>query len=386
MAPSLGSAVTLVDGVATSISTRATLPAGIHTITGVYSGDAIYTGFTQTIPQTITQAPLTITADDKSKVYGAADPTLTFSVTGLVNGDDPSVITGVTLATTTGAAATAGTHTITATGGTAANYAITDVNGTLTVSQATLTVTADNKTKVYGAADPILTYTPSGTLYYGDAYSVITGVTLATATGAAATAGTHAITATGGTAANYAITDVNGTLTVTPLPLVTVTSVQIETVHLKQKRKKKIATDIVVTFSGAVDTLDAGNLGTYSLAAPGKGKKSKTLQQAHQTQFRRVRRDGASGDASVERQAGAGPSAAIAHHGFGHRRLHGPPSRRQRQRPVGRRLPGIADQRRSPAPGPEASRDAERWRLARRFFRATLFERSDPAGSNFPAN
>ena len=66
----------------------------------------------------------------------------------------------MTLSTATGAAATAGTHAITATGGTAANYAITDVNGTLTVSQAPLTVTADNKGKVYGAADPALTYTP----------------------------------------------------------------------------------------------------------------------------------------------------------------------------------------------------------------------------------
>ena len=152
------------------------------------------------------------------------------------NGDTSSVISGVTLSTTTGAAATAGTHTITATGGTAANYTITDVNGTLTVSKAPLTVTADNKSKVYGAADPTLTYTPSGTLYYGDTYSVISGVTLSTTTGAAATAGTHTITASGGTAANYAITDVNGTLTVTALPVVTVSSVKIETVHLKKKK------------------------------------------------------------------------------------------------------------------------------------------------------
>jgi hypothetical protein len=59
-----------------------------------------------------------------------------------------------------------------------------------------------------------LTYTPSGTLYYGDAYSVISGVSLSTATGAAATAGTHTIFTTGGTAANYNVNDVNGTLTV----------------------------------------------------------------------------------------------------------------------------------------------------------------------------
>src|SRR5207247_2049471 len=78
--------------------------------------------------------------------------------------------------TATGAAATAGTHIITATGGTAANYEVATANGTLTVSQAAaLTATADAKSKVYGAADPTLTYTPSGTLYYSDTYSVISG-------------------------------------------------------------------------------------------------------------------------------------------------------------------------------------------------------------------
>src|SRR5205085_2710564 len=122
---------------------------------------------------------------------------------------------GVSLSTTTGATATAGTHTITASGGTADNYNVVDANGTLTVAKAAaLTATADDKSKTYGCTDPALTYTPSGTLYYGDSYSVITGVSLSTTTGAAATAGTHTITASGGVAANYNVADANGTLTV----------------------------------------------------------------------------------------------------------------------------------------------------------------------------
>ena len=257
-----GSAVTLVDGAGTSVGIS-TLPAGDHTISGVYSGDLTYSTNSAIISQMVTPAPLTITADDKSNVYGAAEPALTYTVTGLANGDTPSIISGVTLSTTTGAAATAGTHAITATGGTAANYAITDVNGTLTVSKAPLTVTADNKSKVFGAADPTLTFTPGGSLYYGDSYSVINGVTLSTTTGAAATAGLHAITATGGTAANYAITDVNGTLTVTPLPLVTVTGVKQETVHLK---KRKTEYELVITFSGALGPVGADNPANYHLA------------------------------------------------------------------------------------------------------------------------
>jgi hypothetical protein len=58
-----------------------------------------------------------------------------------------------------------------------------------------------------------------------------------------------------------------------PIPLVTVSGVQIVTVHLS---KTKTATDIVITFSGALDPAEADTLGNYQLAAPGKGKKSKT--------------------------------------------------------------------------------------------------------------
>ena len=219
-----GSAVTLVNGAATSLNTSA-LPAGTHTISTVYSGDSAYSTNTGTLSQTVTPAPLTIIVDDKSKVYGAADPALTYQVTGLVNGDASSVVSGVVLSTTTGAAATAGTHPITVSGGTAVNYNVTDVDGTLTVSKAaSLTVTADAEGKVYGAADPSLTYTPSGTLYYGDTYAVISGVSLSTTTGAAATAGIHAITVTGGTAANYGVADVDGTLTVSKATSLTVTA------------------------------------------------------------------------------------------------------------------------------------------------------------------
>jgi secreted PhoX family phosphatase len=88
----------------------------------------------------------------------------------------------------------------------------------VSVAQALLTVSANNVSKVYGAADPTLTYAVTGTFYNGDGPSVVSGVALSTTTGAAATAGTHPITASGGTAANYAITFVPGTLTVLPDP------------------------------------------------------------------------------------------------------------------------------------------------------------------------
>ena len=56
---------------------------------------------------TVTPAPLTITADSQTMVYGTALPTLTASYSGFVNGDgEASLTTPVTLSTT----ATASSH------------------------------------------------------------------------------------------------------------------------------------------------------------------------------------------------------------------------------------------------------------------------------------
>jgi hypothetical protein len=61
-----------------------------------------------------------------------------------------------------------------------------------------------------------------------------------------------------------------------PPPLVTVSSVRVVTVHLT---RKKTASEIVIAFTGALDPADADNLGNYRLAAPGKGKKSRTYSK-----------------------------------------------------------------------------------------------------------
>jgi hypothetical protein len=168
------------------------------------------------------------------------------------------VISGVNLSTATGAAATAGTHTITASGGTASNYTVTHVDGTLTVGKAALTVTADDKAKTYGGADPALTYTPSGTLFYSDTFGVISGVNLSTATGAAATAGTHTITASGGTASNYTVTHVDGTLTVDPA-----------IISLSGSRAYDTTTTFAASTFGSAGTIGGVNGETLALTGSG---------------------------------------------------------------------------------------------------------------------
>jgi GH35 family endo-1,4-beta-xylanase len=165
---------------------------------------------------TITQAALTVTADNQSMVYGGALPTLTASYDGLVNGDTGSTIMGLQLSTVP-ASSHAGSYAITATGATDSDYAITLVNGTLTITQAALTVTADNQSMVYGGALPTLTASYNG-LVNGDTPNVISGLSLGTVP-ANSHVGSYSITPAGGTDPDYTITLVGGTLTITPAAL-----------------------------------------------------------------------------------------------------------------------------------------------------------------------
>jgi gliding motility-associated-like protein len=220
-----GDSYSVVTGVSLSTTTGASATFGTHTITatGGTADNYDVTNIDGTL--TVSKAPLTVTANDKAKTYGDSDPVLDYTTTGtLYYSDDYSVISGISLNTVTGASATYGTHTIAVSGSSADNYDVTQLSGTLTVSKASLAVTANDKAKVYGATDPVTDYTPSGTLYYSDTYDVISGVTLNTPTGASATYGTHVITASGGSADNYDITHVNGTLTVSKAVALTVSA------------------------------------------------------------------------------------------------------------------------------------------------------------------
>ena len=96
-----------------------------------------------------------------------------------------------------------------------ANYSISYVNGTLSVIKATLTIIADNQTKVEGSPNPTFTISYSGFIS-GESPSNLT--TIPTATCAAnnnSPAGTYPIIVAGGVATNYTIIYQNGTLTIT---------------------------------------------------------------------------------------------------------------------------------------------------------------------------
>ena len=98
------------------------------------NGGANYTVTTNTAPGTITPASLVITANDKSRPFGAPNPPFTASYAGFVAGETAAVLDGtlsfLTAATTSSAP---GGYSITPFGQTSGNYAIAYVDGTLTV-------------------------------------------------------------------------------------------------------------------------------------------------------------------------------------------------------------------------------------------------------------
>jgi fibronectin-binding autotransporter adhesin len=168
----------------------------------------------------VNPADLYVTATANSKTYGqtASDGG---AVTGVVNND------GITATfSSPGDAATAGVgkYTISASlsdpNGKLSNYTVHEADATLTVTPATLTVTADNASRIYGIANPAFTASYSGFVNGQDlAGSGVTGspslTTVATPT---SLPGAYAITAARGTlaAANYAFAFAGGTLTVNP--------------------------------------------------------------------------------------------------------------------------------------------------------------------------
>jgi hypothetical protein len=163
---------------------------------------------------TVANAVLTITADPQSRTYGAANPPLTFSVTGLANGDTAAILTGALETTATEASAVGG-YAITQGTLAAPNYAITYTGATLTIVPAPLTITADNKTRLFGAPNPPLTISYSGFVNGEDPGVLAVQPSAVTAATADSPVGAYPITVSGGSATNYALSYVAGVLTIT---------------------------------------------------------------------------------------------------------------------------------------------------------------------------
>jgi len=155
----VGTATTDTSGIATlsSVSLDA-VNAGTYAtgITASFAGELNFQATSGNGPLTVNPAPLTITADNKTKIYLAPLPTFTATFVGFVLGQGPGALSG-TLAFTTSATATSpvGTYPITPSGLSSTNYAITYVNGTLTVTYDVCVLYDQTKVSKSGSTIPV---------------------------------------------------------------------------------------------------------------------------------------------------------------------------------------------------------------------------------------
>ena len=174
---------------------------------------------------TVTPASVTITASSSSMTYGDSAPTVTPTIDGLQNGEGASVLgAGLSCATEATSSSPVGPYRSSCSGAADTNYAITYVDGSTTVSPASLSITASSATLTYGDPVPDITAQVTG-LVNGEAAAVLgVGLLCSTSAQPGSAAGTYASTCSGAVDSNYTIAYVDGTVTVDPAALVVTAS------------------------------------------------------------------------------------------------------------------------------------------------------------------
>jgi hypothetical protein len=136
------------------------------------------------------------------------------------------------------------------------NYSVKVVSGTLTVTPAPLTVTANNLTKIEGESNPQFTVSYSAFVLNQGPANLGGVLTFNTSATASSLPGIYAITPGGLTSTNYAITFVSGTLTVLSFSQATANmQVQVDAAGLPQGMQNSLDSQL----QAAIASFNAGN-------------------------------------------------------------------------------------------------------------------------------
>ena len=214
----------------------------------------------------ITAKPITVTANaGQTKVYSSVDPVYTYLVSPALIGSD--AFTG---ALSRSSGENAGSYAINAgTLDAGTNYTISFAGNDFSITAKPVTVTADaSKTKVYGSADPALTYTVSETLASGNNFIGA----LSRASGE--NVGSYAInTGTLSAGANYKINFVSNDFSITQKAL------SVNTPALTSSKTYNSSTAAIVTagtllgrITGDESKVNVSAVANYTNKNVGKGK------------------------------------------------------------------------------------------------------------------
>ncbi len=247
-----------------------TISAGNPAVTAVYS-DSYFNFANSTSPVVdvnASQATPSVTVSDASGTYKGSG----FAAASLVNGGASleggaptyTYYTGTTASGSGSSTAPVhvGTYTVVASFAGSTDYASAQSNpATFTISPAPLTITANNQTKVYGAALPTLTASYTGFLGSDTSASLTAQPTLSTtATATSAVAGNpYPITVSGAVDPDYTISYVAGSLTVTAAPTTISLTASAATINSGQS----------VTLTATVSASPTPNEGTVTFASRG---------------------------------------------------------------------------------------------------------------------
>jgi hypothetical protein len=159
----------------------------------------------------ILKKSLIITADSKEKVYGEANPLLTFSYDGLANQDE-AISSEPIVSTTATQLSDVGTYPISLSGAFDANYDISLVSGTLTITPKDLTISVNNQSKYFGQNDPEFTVSFDGFVDNQTIDNLLGTLVISRLEGEEL--GSYSIEASGLSSINYSVKFMPGTLTI----------------------------------------------------------------------------------------------------------------------------------------------------------------------------
>jgi MBG domain (YGX type)/Bacterial Ig-like domain (group 3) len=164
---------------------------------------------------TVRPAPLTITAASLSSTYGSPPPVISAIYSGFVNGETPSALSTPPACTTSATSSSpVGTYKSSCSAAVDGNYDISYLDGTVTVSRAPLQIKASDAVMAYGTAPPTITASYAGFVNGETPAALTTQPTCSTTAQSNSPPGVYPSTCSGAAASNYAISYLNGAVTV----------------------------------------------------------------------------------------------------------------------------------------------------------------------------
>ena len=205
-----------------STTANAESPVGVYAVSIGEAASNNYNILYESGTLDITKAPLIIKSADATTIYGEDLPKLTLEYIGFKLSDSESTafISMPTSRTDAFNGSPSGQYAILCEGGEAKNYYIVErKEGILTVSNAPLTLSSDNKSRSYGEPNPEFSYTLSNLKNNDDESCITIPPLFKCEASAESDCGVYSVTPSGASAVNYDISYQPSTLTVTKSPL-----------------------------------------------------------------------------------------------------------------------------------------------------------------------